>query len=49
MVCQQILNKVQNRSHLGGDDYVMGTINVEWDRALFVYIGFLKSIASPRV
>ena len=24
MVCQQILNKVQNRSHLGGDDYVMG-------------------------
>ena len=26
-----------------------GTINVEWDRALFVYIGFLKSIAFPRV
>ena len=27
MVCQQILNKVQNRSHLGGDDYVMGPLN----------------------
>ena len=24
MVCQQILSKVQNRSYLGGDDYVMG-------------------------
>ena len=24
MVCQQILNKVQNRSYLGRDDYVMG-------------------------
>ena len=27
MVCQQILNKVQNRSHLGGDDYVMGPLS----------------------
>ena len=26
-VCQQILNKVQNRSHLGGDDYVMGPLS----------------------
>ena len=26
-VCQQILNKVQNRSHLGGDDYAMGPLS----------------------
>ena len=27
MVCQQIVNKVQNRSHLGRDDYVMGPLS----------------------